>query len=114
MQESHTLYGRIPPPTGVLSLQEFAFTLSERDWSLVNQAVWKKMADDDDGNRRKPENPRTPDSSREGTPDWKETCIGVWSRSTKGSQVTEAEPDKICNGISFVVINKVSLMNSKV
>lgn len=31
MQESHTLYGRIPPPTGVLSLQEFAFTLSERD-----------------------------------------------------------------------------------
>ena len=66
------------------------------------------MADGDDGNSREPEIPRTPDSSREGTPDWKETCIGVWSRSTKGHQVTEAEPDKICNGISFVVINKVS------
>lgn len=65
-------------------------------------------ADDDDVDRRKPENPRTPDSSREGTPDWKETCIGVWSRSTKGRQVTEGEPDKICNGISFAVINKVS------
>ena len=69
------------------------------------------MADDDDGNQRKPENPRTPDSSREETLDWKETCIGVWSRSTKGHQVTDAEPDKICNGISFVVINKVSSKN---
>ncbi|XP_020626416.1 uncharacterized protein LOC110063762 [Orbicella faveolata] len=66
----------------------------------------EKDGGDDDGNRTEPENPRTPDSSREGTPDWKETCIGVWSRSTKGRQVTEAEPDKICNGISFVVINK--------
>lgn len=61
------------------------------------------MADDDDGDRRKP------NSGGDGTPDWIETCIGVWSKSTKGHQVTEAEQDKICNGISFVVINKVRL-----
>lgn len=58
---------------------------------------------DDDGDRRKP------NSSGDGTPDWKETCIGVWSKSTKGHQATEAEQDKICNGISFVVLNKVRL-----
>ena len=59
------------------------------------------MADGDDRNRRKP------NSSGDGGPDWKETCIGVWSKSTRGHQVTEAEQDKICNGISFVVLNKV-------
>ena len=65
------------------------------------------MADDDDRTRRKQ------DSSGEGTPDWKETCIGIWSKSTKGHQVTEDDQDKICNGISFVVLNKVSLLMTK-
>ena len=59
-----------------------------------------KMADDD-RNRRKP------NSSRDGAPDVKETCIGVWSRSTKGHPVAEAEQDKICNGISIVIIRSM-------
>ena len=60
------------------------------------------MADDNDGNRRK--------ANSDKTPDWNETCIGIWSRSTKGQHDNEGDHDKICNGISVVRIHgKVSL-----
>lgn len=55
------------------------------------------MADDDDGNRRKANSNRTPD--------WNETCIGIWSRSTKGQHDNDGDHDKICNGISVVRIH---------
>ena len=38
---------------------------------------------------------------------WKETCIGVWSRSTNGEKVTEDGKNRICNGISVVRIGQV-------
>ena len=58
------------------------------------------MADDDDRNRRKV------NSGRESTtPQWRETCIGIWSKSTRGNHVNEGEYDKICNGISVIRIH---------
>ncbi|XP_068753485.1 uncharacterized protein [Montipora capricornis] len=58
------------------------------------------MADDDDKNGRKVNSDR---GSR--TPHWRETCIGIWSRSTKGHHVNDGEYDKICNGISVIRIH---------
>ena len=63
------------------------------------------MADDDDKNGRKLNSDR---GSR--TPHWRETCIGIWSRSTKDHHVNDGEYDKICNGISVIRIHgKVTL-----
>ena len=60
---------------------------------------------DDDRNRRK-----RADSD---VPEWKETCIGVWSKSEKGHQVTEDNNNRICYGISVVRISKVGLYQKK-
>ena len=56
---------------------------------------------DDGRDRRKRKKP--------GVPEWKETCIGVWSRSAKGENVDDNISGRICNGISIVRINKVRL-----
>lgn len=53
------------------------------------------MADDDRNRRKGP-------SDHDGTSNVHETCIGIWSKSTKGHHVNEGEQDKICNGISVV------------
>lgn len=79
-------------------------TLGQRKAEHQFMTILKNIMADDDRNRRKAH----PD--RDGTPDWHETCIGIWSRSTKGHHVNEGEHDKICNGISLVRIHgKVSL-----
>ncbi|KAM7439577.1 hypothetical protein ABFA07_011033 [Porites harrisoni] len=57
------------------------------------------MADDDERSRRK----ANPGQNKK--PYWQETCIGVWTKSIKGHHVnSEADQDKICNGISVVRI----------
>lgn len=58
----------------------------------------KNMADDDERSRR-----ANPGQNKK--PYWQETCIGVWTKSIKGNHVnSEADQDKICNGISVVRI----------
>ena len=54
---------------------------------------------DDDRNRRKTH------SDRDETPEWHESCIGIWSKSTKEHPVNDGDHDKICNGISVVRIH---------
>ena len=59
----------------------------------------KNMADDDERSRRK----ANPGQNKKTY--WQETCIGVWTKSIKGHHVnSEADQDKICNGISVVRI----------
>ena len=43
---------------------------------------------------------------------WKETCIGIWSRSASGEKVNEDGKNRICNGISVVRIGQVSICDS--
>jgi len=58
------------------------------------------MANDDDRRRRKVQSDRDTKPPR-----WRETCIGVWSKSaSRGHNVNEGEYDKICHGISLVRI----------
>ncbi|KAK2556580.1 hypothetical protein P5673_021494 [Acropora cervicornis] len=58
------------------------------------------MANDDDRSRRKVQSDRDTKPPR-----WRETCIGVWSKSaSRGHNVNEGEYDKICHGISLVRI----------
>lgn len=40
-------------------------------------------------------------------PQWKETCLGIWARGTKGEGDNN---DWICNGISVVTIDKVCVV----
>ncbi|XP_032219446.2 uncharacterized protein LOC116602247 [Nematostella vectensis] len=60
------------------------------------------MADDEDpekssGNAKKSRNP---------VPEWHETCIGIWTKSTKGEIDKTNKRNRICNGINVVKINK--------
>ena len=67
---------------------------------LGNEINDIKMANDDDRNRRKVQSDRDTKPPR-----WRETCIGVWSKSaSRGHNVNEGEYDKICHGISLVRI----------
>lgn len=60
------------------------------------------MANDDDKDRRKQ------NSSRNERPDIVEKCIGVWSSSTRAYKGSRVVKRRICNGVNFVVISKVS------
>lgn len=62
------------------------------------------MANDDDKDRRKQ------NASRNERPDIVEKCIGVWSSSTRAYKGSNSKIVKrrICNGVNFVVISKVS------
>lgn len=73
-------------------------TLDQRRPGRIRQMT-KNMADDDERSRRK----GNPGQNKK--PYWQETCIGVWTKSIKGHHVnSEADQDKICNGISVVRI----------
>ena len=76
------------------------FSFSVLGYEIITSEQRSKMPDDDDRNRRKVQ------SDREiKPPHWRETCIGVWSKSaSKGHSVNEGECDKICHGISLVRI----------
>lgn len=83
---------------GLIQFQCFSYITSEKAWK-DNTEITKKMADDDERNRRK----ANPGQNKK--PYWQETCIGVWTKSIKGHHVnSEADQDKICNGISVVRI----------
>ena len=94
------------PEQNAIQFQCFSYITSEKAWkddSEVNtrltQRMTKNMADDDERNRRK----ANPGQNKK--PYWQETCIGVWTKSIKGHHVnSEADQDKICNGISVVRI----------
>ena len=82
-----------------IQFQSFSYIRSEKAWK-DNTDRWQRiMADDDERNHRK----ANPGQNKK--PYWQETCIGVWTKSIKGHHVnSEADQDKICNGISVVRI----------
>ena len=42
-----------------------------------------------------------------GTPEWSETCIGIWTKQNKECSEKNQNEKKICRGISILHLNKV-------
>ena len=63
------------------------------------------MAKEDDENLKDEVASKSPEGDRDH--DWKETCIGIWSRSAVGQKIDEDGKGRICNGISVVRIGQV-------
>ena len=81
------------------------FHLGEVAWAFVfltaEYLVKRNMADEDD------------ERAKNGHSEWKETCIGIWTRSTRKESVDGEERSKICNGISVVKLKKVPCKSRK-
>lgn len=44
-----------------------------------------------------------------GTPEWTETCLGIWTKNNKGSSGVGEDVKRKCTGISILHLNKVNL-----